>query len=402
VGEVVGKWIRRVGLVLVYVLAVFGALKAYDYYLILNFSPTIPDEDADRPTMRTGELYPYTGIHMQPYTRERGKEVLWDKTYPDYDVTSGEYGFWIDHALENWPAKEPNEIRIILTGGSAAQGWGGRTNAEMFYKLLPAKLSEDTGCKVEVINLAMGASIIYQNFIALNKWGHALKPDAIISFSGNNEIAVPEVTRSDDAGFMSGFAAGAGLQYVLRYSASPEWLKDLAEVFPGIVKRTRFGALVRFLYLEKYISEWQQGYVVNRGMPHDGPISREEQKKRYDKIKSGTLMDAVKTIGVPMYIHALDSMARDFAGIPVIAVFQPLGAHSAEYDFLRKDVSEKAKGVTFYDMQAEWTRKNFYPGSFVDSDLLHLSNVGHRLVADYLAAFMLPFIQEPCRNLQGR
>jgi hypothetical protein len=393
---------KRVCLVLVYMLAILGALKAYDYYLILTFPAAIPDEDADRPTMRTGELYPYTGIHMQPYMRERGAEVLWDKTYPDRDVTSGEYGFWIDHALENWPAKEPNEIRIILTGGSAAQGWGGRTNADMFYKLLPAQLSKDTGCKVEVINLAMGASIIYQNFIALNKWGHALEPDAIISFSGNNEIAVPETTRSDDAGFMSGFAAGAALQYVLRYSASPDWLKDLAQVFPGIVRRTRFGSLVRFLYLEKYITEWREAYVVNREAPHDGPISREEQKRLFEKTKPATLADVVKSIGVPLYIHSLESMARDFPDIPVFAVFQPLGARSAEYDFLRTEVSARTKGVTFYDMQAEWARKDFYPGSFVNSDSLHLSNVGHRLVADYLASYLLPFVQERCRHLQGR
>src|SRR5262249_42759019 len=112
--------------VLINALAIFGVLKAYDYYLVTNYRASSPDEDADRPTMRTGELYPYTGMHMQPYARERGA-ALWSNTYPDFDVTSGEYGFWIDHALENWPAKERKEIRIILTGGSSAQGWGGRT-----------------------------------------------------------------------------------------------------------------------------------------------------------------------------------------------------------------------------------------------------------------------------------
>jgi hypothetical protein len=389
------KWIF---VVLVNALAVFGILKAYDYYLETNFQSTIPDEDADRPTMRTGELYPYTGIHMQPYARERGAEVLWDKTYPDYDVTSGEYGFWIDHALENWPAKGHKEIRILLTGGSSAQGWGGRTNADMFYKLLPAKLSKETGCKVEVINLAMGASIIYQNFIALNKWGHALKPDAIVSFSGHNEIAIPLATRSDD-GFKSGFAAGAGLQYVLRYSASPGWLKGLSQIFPGIVRRTKFGSLVRFLYLDEYIRDWQQSYVVSREAPHDGPISQDERKRRHDVIKTAPIADVIKTIGVPLYIHSLESIARDFAGIPVYAVFQPMGKILSEYDYLRKEVSERAKGVIIYDMQVDWIKNNFYPGSFVSSDLVHLSNVGHQLVTDYLASLLLPFVRDQCQKL---
>jgi len=43
--------------VLINALAVFGILKAYDYYLVANFPATSPDEDADRPTMRTGELW---------------------------------------------------------------------------------------------------------------------------------------------------------------------------------------------------------------------------------------------------------------------------------------------------------------------------------------------------------
>ena len=55
------KWVF---VVVINALAVFGILKAYDYYLEANFRSTIPDEDADRPTMRTGELYPYTGTHM--------------------------------------------------------------------------------------------------------------------------------------------------------------------------------------------------------------------------------------------------------------------------------------------------------------------------------------------------
>jgi hypothetical protein len=58
---------KQVCLVLVHMVAVLDALKAYDYYLILTFPPAIPDKVADRETMRTGELYLYTGIHTQPH-----------------------------------------------------------------------------------------------------------------------------------------------------------------------------------------------------------------------------------------------------------------------------------------------------------------------------------------------
>src|SRR5208337_2260268 len=101
--------------------------------------------------------------------------------------------FFIDFDLERPPAKEPNEFRIILIGGSSAQGIGGRRNAERFYTLLERDLTRslaDAGIRVRVINLAMASWVTYQNFIALNKWGHALEPDLILSFAGNNDLGV--------------------------------------------------------------------------------------------------------------------------------------------------------------------------------------------------------------------
>src|SRR5580700_3948342 len=176
-------------------------LKAFDSYLLSHRHPATADDDADQPTMRTLEYYPFTGGQIQAYKSERGK-LPWSKFYDDFDVTSGEYGFFIDFRLEAPPPKADNEIRIVLTGGSSAQGWGGRTNADMFYKLLPVRLTQRLqeqggNCPVTLVNLAMGSSHIYQNFIALNKWAHSLQPDAIVSFSGNNELAVPSLTKSD-------------------------------------------------------------------------------------------------------------------------------------------------------------------------------------------------------------
>jgi hypothetical protein len=117
-------------------------LKLFDIYLMSHRHPGVADEDADEPTMRTMEYYPFTGGQIQAYKRERGK-LPWSNFNDDFDVASGEYGFFIDFRLEAPPPKEDNEIRIVLTGGSAAQGWGGRTNADMFYQLLPTKLNQE-------------------------------------------------------------------------------------------------------------------------------------------------------------------------------------------------------------------------------------------------------------------
>ena len=60
----------------------------------------------------------------------------------------------------------------MLTGESAAQGRGGRTNADMFYQLLPTKLNQELhehgqNCKVTVVNLAMGVQSNLSEFHCL-------------------------------------------------------------------------------------------------------------------------------------------------------------------------------------------------------------------------------------------
>jgi len=75
-----------------------GSLKLIDNHLLSHRRPNFPDEDAGQPTMRTMEDYPFTGGQIQAYMRERGK-LLWSDYYSDFDVVSGEYGFFIDFRL---------------------------------------------------------------------------------------------------------------------------------------------------------------------------------------------------------------------------------------------------------------------------------------------------------------
>ena len=380
-------------------------LKFLDVYLLSHRYPAVADEDADEPTMRTMEYYPFTGGQIQAYRRERGK-LPWSNFYDDFDVASGEYGFFIDFRLESPPPKQDNEIRIVLTGGSAAQGWGGRTNADMFYQLLPTKLNQalqehGQNCKVTVVNLAMGASHIYQNFIALNKWAHPLQPDAIVSFSGHNELSIPETSRSDadELAIREG-----GLLYVLRYSGSPRWLKMLAQYYPGIVKRTVVGSLIRLMYLPDYSDDWEASYLLSRVDPNYSPMAREEQQRRYRAaIKSITTDEIVDTVSIPLYENSLESISRDFPGTPVFAVFQPLYQSSEVYTRMMNVVPSKVndqdhyENVKFLNLQRVWEKHGFFPGSLVDS--VHLSNNGHVLVTTYLSDWLFPFVQGRCAEL---
>lgn len=399
------KTIFRIGESALVVLVAFAAagvgLKLYDNHIMKTVPAPASDAELDTTTMRTFDYYPFTALHTQAYMREKG-EVAWTQYYKDFDVVSGEYGFFIDFHLETPPVKQPGEIRLILTGGSGAAGWGGRTNADMFYKKLSVSLtdrlkSDGRACSVNVINLAMGGTHIYQNFIALNKWGHRLDPDGIISFSGHNEIAVPWSMKSD-ADY--GAANMAGLARLSRYSDSPQWLKDMANVFPGIVRRTHFGFLVRSMYLQDMAVDWNIRYITSFLDPDDSFENRNTVNQRYVKVASELTMDNLDTkISTPLYVHSLESIARDFPNIPVWAVFQPLASTPDIYSRIITDVpkivgKDGYKNITFYNMHKIWQDHEYYSGSLVDS--VHLSNEGHTLVANYLGDYLYPYIKTRC------
>jgi hypothetical protein len=385
--------------------ALLLCLKVFDVYLLSHRHAAVADEDADEPTMRTMEYYPFTGGQIQAYKRERGK-LAWSDFYDDFDMVSGEYGFFIDFRLESPPPKQNNEIRIVLTGGSTAQGWGGRSNADMFYRLLPTKLNQELqehgqNCKATIVNLAMASSQIYQNFIALNKWAHPLRPDAIISFSGANEIAVPWTSKGD-ADQLASYQVG-GFLHVPRYSASPRWLKIIAEFYPGIVRRTVLGSLIRFMYLRDFSDDWDANYFLSRTDPNYGPMPREELQRRYKAaLKSLTMDDIVDSVSIPLYEHSLESISRDFPGTPIFAVFQPLWHSQEEYTRMTNVIPIKVgedhyDDVKFLNLQRVWEEHNFFPGSLVDST--HLSNNGHVLVTKYLSDWLFPFAQDRCTQL---
>jgi lysophospholipase L1-like esterase len=385
-------------------------LKIFDAYLLSDRHGATPDDDADEPTMRTMDYYPFTGGQIQAFKTER--KPLWSNYYDDFDVTSGEYGFFIDFHLETPPPKQDNEIRIVLTGGSTAQGWGGRTNADMFYQLLPTRLSQELqqqgrNCRVTVVNLAMGSSHIYQNFIALNKWAHPLQPDAIISFSGANEMAVLWNGKGDGPYILAPMEGG--FLYVLRYSASPRWLKTIAEYYPGLVKRTMLGSLVRLMYLSDYIDDWKANYFLSRVDSNFRPMPREELQQRYRaEVKPLTIHDIVDSVSIPLYEHSLESISRDFPDTPIFAVFQPLQPYRPwleDYARMTTEIPRKLNdedhygNVKFLNLQKVWQEHDFFPGSMVDP--VHLSNDGHKRVTTYLSDWLFPFVQDRCAQLMA-
>ena len=93
-------------------------------------------------------------------------------------IRTSKFGFFTDHPVDAFPKKTPNEFRIILMGGSGAQGHGASSNEEMLHKKLENRLNADlvdTGNTVRVINMAMAGGHAFTNARQLNLFAQDLR-----------------------------------------------------------------------------------------------------------------------------------------------------------------------------------------------------------------------------------
>lgn len=83
-----------------------------------------------------------------------------------------------------------NKKIIIIIGGSASWGMGATSNNKMFASLLEEKLKKNSE-KWSVINLSMMAATSQQELLYLIFWGLKLNPEIVISFTGFNDLTLP-------------------------------------------------------------------------------------------------------------------------------------------------------------------------------------------------------------------
>jgi hypothetical protein len=331
--------------------------------------PVVLDRD-----LYSMDPYPYTGTHIQ-------------SNFAAGDLRSGDNGFFIDFPIKSPPKKAANEFRIILIGGSAAMGVYLANNSETLSKVLERLLNEKPPipCRFTVINLAMAASHTYQNYIMLNRWGHPLEPDLILSFSGGrNDIHVPYRTHSDLPVYAS---TVFGLTSATKSWEGPPWLRQLDRWFPNI-----FGSSHLALAIRTYL-------VVDQ-------VSRREKKAYVARNYSdGSLYDDVIE---PLYLHALRSIKRDFNGIPIMVAFQPvrkIAEHArwwdewmAMYSRMRVDTPAALAGYlndkwSFVDLQRDFTDQALMTNHILADDA-HLTAEGYRRAAALLYAPLAVNFQE--------
>lgn len=330
------------------------------------------------------ELYPYTGWHIQSNYHHLG-DMPWERqNYKNYDVTTGDLGFIGFELKEAYP-KANNEFRIILVGGSGAQGFGARTNEDMIYKLIPKYINNDLKDKcninITLVNLAMAGSVTYQNFIALNKYGHQIMPDLILSYSGRNDMFVP-FTVGGDAHHL--FPPLGGLAIGAQTHESRGLIKWLSVTFPSLMESTNLGAGLRIATgLKEYSLEAQMRYG--------------KKSKTWNEDRRAFFENTVK----PAYRHALMSITRDFPGVPLVVAWQAVKDEELEtagftshfgspkfYDDWFDQLSSELQGRAHFINSNKFMRghSNVNTGT-------HLGNEGQKVLSQHLAENLIPLIK---------
>jgi hypothetical protein len=308
-----------------------------------------PDQmDPARPgvSLYQFDLYPFTGGHTQAnMVVNSGK------------FRTGKHGFMTEIDVDNPPPKKAGEIRLIMVGGSAAAGHGATANEKMIHSVMEREFKCE-GKKLTVINLAMGGSRSYQNFIALNLWGHKLQPDAILSFSGNNDLNAAHFHDYD------GFQTATAAQALLHTSSDKGLAATVARHFPNLMNKTALGIAIRaFSYDDLGRSEWKS------------------YTDRFS-VLAGTPKPEVE---IAKYVHAVNSIRRDFSGLPLFLAYQPFMA------------SEKNPGKTLSDWKFDVSGRLRQYGNFIartSGEMLDGPQYGPLTVVDVHAWYQKHYADE--------
>ena len=86
------------------------------------------------------------------------------------------------------PPKQPNEVRIIVTGGSASISHNVAEACTLDANLQRLLTQRFPGKVFKIFNLGSGAWKSFQELIAIQRYENNIKPDLIISFDGFNDI----------------------------------------------------------------------------------------------------------------------------------------------------------------------------------------------------------------------
>jgi hypothetical protein len=373
------------------VCAVLAVVAAAFYIERLRSDHAVPEQKI------TLELYPWDGFHNRANFEVTGDMANETQPYHDYDWRFGPLGYLNTFDIRKPPPKAEDEIRVILIGGSATFA-GPRTNEDMLDRKLELRLNQlmsHSSMHVRVINMGVGGSVTYQNFFSLNQWGHQLQPDIILSYSGRNDLWVPFNEGGD------GYFGFREVNHLVTMSDrtsqadEPLIMRWLAEQFPHLYWETPLPLYLKLLFWEKRYQDIADArYRKRRGIPQALQCCGRRRDAEAMKVNTG--------IALRSEIHGLQSIKRDFLGIPMIVAWQALnpsefpdliGMRADDYEQFYEAVVEQTRGYLnddwlFINVNAEFARKAR------PSIGTHLGNEGSVAVANFIADNMIGMVRK--------
>jgi hypothetical protein len=332
-------------------------------------------------------LFPYDGWHNvgippQRFTRAEVEGFTGPRSFPNDDHSWIQLGFEDTMDFLDPPPKPANELRVIVIGGSGAQGQDAPVPERFDLKLEKLLNDELSGTQwhVRFINMAMGGSMTYQNFIAIDRWGVRLEPDIILSYSGRNDLWVTYQQGSDAFYMFSQLSYLAGLlDYSIR-DEEPRFMRLFAKYLPRIYERTP----IPFHLKDMFFGPEYRQLAIRRYREQFGLPDIEGDPAAY--------LRTIEAISIPLQVQGLKSIKRDLLGVPIVVSWQYTnkadiyGNNLSDeiYDHMFERVREESTGYC----NGDWIFINTHDilRDMADPSLggAHLTPKGHTVLAGLL------------------
>lgn len=302
--------------------------------------------------------------------------------------------------------KKDNERIVLVTGGSAVHGVGATSNETLLSAVMEEILnSKQDRFTYRVINMGMGAWISYQQYLALGMWGKWYDPDWMVVMDGWNDIAVA-CAHSQGAFFPNYYhAMRSYIDGYLTQQIKPSFYRGRFENW--LVKKS---AAYRSISGKKYVPRKQ--HIVTHG-----GISR--------IVKHTTWKDVERQ--VTFYLHSQELVMNLSDNAKYILSIQPIAKENSQVFVGEKTLNKihrqlKGKecgigtfqigGLAYFmtnidhglkELVARYSDRHhvqylnmnhFFPLEYYKKldyliDLMHLNDLGHRVVAEVYAAHIL-------------
>lgn len=214
----------------------------------------------------------------------------------NFQITTNQQGFWDERDFGVYHRKtKPNEFRIIVIGGSGAQGHGATSSQKRFSKLLETSLNGSQHVKtVSVFNMAMAGGEAVSLTPILRTWGHNVNPHLIIAYVGANDL----YHIACGNGFQNRWVTPLTKHYISNPLFLPPDIEWVAKLFPNIVNRTKLLQVIKSMYY--------QAYYQNIAMHNIAETFGFSPKK------SSLNRQLYEYVSKPIFIKSMKEIKRDF------------------------------------------------------------------------------------------